>query len=368
MSSAIEWLNVPGYKAETWNPWIGCTPISKGCEHCWAHREENGCLRSDPAPTYPGQHYFWRGPVFQGGTKLGRPLHWREPRCIFVCPRSDLFHADIPFEQIDRAFAVMALCPDHVFIVLTKRPERMAEWFAHVRAAKRRWWHAEAGYLGQRLVGGCSAGWEEAKWSDELRRAARRMRNYYYPDHDTIPWPLPNCWLGTSVEDQATAEERIPDLLKCPAALRFVSVEPMLGELSIANCQLSILDWVICGGESGPGARPMHPDWPRKLRDDCQAACVPYFFKQHGEWAPSCDYYEDSPRREACLERPHQLITRQGQQWHVGTPGTDEQHDGQPPLGTHVIHRVGKRRAGRLLDGVEYSEFPEVARTAEVAL
>ena len=186
------------------------------------------------------------------------PLHWRKPRSIFPCSMSDLFHKDVPFKFIDRIFAVMALCPQHTFQVLTKRPKLMAEYFTG----------------------------------------------------RTAP---PNVWLGVTAENQKAADERIPLLLKCLAAVRFVSIEPMLGPVNLEcvkdfnypnhftkyeriyslsgersilghKCTEEKLDWVIVGGESGSGARPMHPDWARSIRDQCQATNVPFFFKQWGEW------------------------------------------------------------------------------------
>jgi protein gp37 len=188
--------------------------------------------------------------------RFHEPLHWKKPSRIFVCSMGDLFHGGGSSMSIRWVFETMARSARHTFCVLTKRPVRMNEW---------------------------------------VRGEA---------DHWPV-WPLPNIWLGVSVEDQKAAYERIPILLQTPAALRFVSVEPMLASISLVRW-LPItfqgpdryrlveheasdfgpwrgLDWVICGGETGPGARPMHPDWARSLRDQCQAAGVPFFFKGWGD-------------------------------------------------------------------------------------
>jgi protein gp37 len=195
---------------------------------------------------------------------LDMPLRWKKPQMVAVALMGDLFHEKVPTEFIAKVFVIMSLCQQHTFQVLTKRPERMAEvcaahpWFAKVLVS--------------------SSGKESAACSYQI---------------------LPNVWLGTSVENQATANERIPHLLKCPAVVRFLSVEPMLGAIDLdseeadqvhalgcgnsgCECGDRGVDWVIVGGESGPGARPMHPDWARGIRDQCQAAGVPFFFKQWG--------------------------------------------------------------------------------------
>ena len=287
--SKIEWTDA------TWNPVDGCTPVSAGCDHCWARRMSRRTFGTRPFSD-----------VRCHPERLKQPLHWRKPRKIATCLMGDLFHPKIPARFIVDVLEVMAACPRHTFQVLTKRPERMA-----------------ALLFGE--VGG----------------------NDY----------LPNVWLGVSVEDQKTADERIPLLLETPAAVRFVSYEPALGLVDFGAVKITVgyvdsltgryddggsgyddgiaansLDWVIAGGESGPGARPAHPDWFRKVRDDCQAAGVPFFFKQWGEWFPR-DNWEDNPP---------ELVLFEGLE------------------GSYPVHRVGKKRAGRLLDGREWNEFPEV--------
>lgn len=229
----------------TWNPVTGCTKVSPGCDHCYAMRI---ATRFAGTPAYPRGF----GVTLHPG-RLDRPIRWKRPRRIFVNSMSDLFHSDIPDEYIVRVWDVMANAPQHVYQVLTKRHGRMRSLVA----------------------------------SGALRT-------------------LPNVWLGVSVEDQKRAELRIPALLGAPASVRFLSCEPLLGPVNLHLGDTPGIDWVIVGGESGPGARPMQPDWARSLRDQCGAAGVPFHFKQWGDWSPDA-------------------------------------HDG--------MRRVGKRAAGRDLDG-----------------
>ena len=194
-------------------------------------------------------------------------------------------------------------------------------------------------------------------------------------------WPLPNVWLGTSIEDQATADDRIPHLLTTPAAVQFVSAEPLLGPVDlrivqargssrVQNCvtgrsfsETSLerlpdgprLDWVIVGGESGPHARPMHPDWVRSLRDQCIAAGVPFFFKQWGEWELSLDRDRDDPDWRADYSNNY---TDRGKSRWINIEGGRGFHGDR----FCVMRRVGKRASGRLLDGREWSEMPEVSQ------
>jgi len=264
-TTKIEWTDA------TWNPITGCTLVSGGCRHCYAARLAATRLRHHPSRAglarinAAGEAKF-TGEVRLNEQWLDQPLRWRNPRRIFVCAHGDLFHENVPDEWIDRVFTVMALARRHTFQCLTKRPERARAYLA----------------------------------SEDREDKVRHPRR---------GWPLPNVWLGASVEDQATADRRIPDLLATPAAVRFLSMEPLLGPVQIdrvreqtggehVNALTGItkgfltdyhgahLDWVIVGGESGPGARPMHPDWARSLRDRCRAAGVAFFLKQMARRAP----------------------------------------------------------------------------------
>lgn len=228
-TSKIHWTE------KVFNPITGCTPASEGCAHCYAARMAN---RLRGRCGYPQDDPFR---VTLHPDKLSEPRRWKKPCRIFVCSMGDLFHEDVPFVEIDRVFRVIAENPQHTFIVLTKRPERTAVYYAHA-----------ATYFQRR-------GFDSGQG-----------------------WPLPNLWLGVTVENQERADERIPILLNTPAAVRFVSVEPMLEKVNLfgyAACMPG-LDWVICGCESGPSARSFDLRWARMLRDQCVDSGTPFFFKQ----------------------------------------------------------------------------------------
>lgn len=265
MSTKIEWADA------VWNPTIGCTRVSAGCQNCYAERMANRLAQNPATPEYVGlaEKGRWTGKVKCLPERLDQPLRWRKPKRIFVNSMSDLFHEDVPCWMVDKVFATMALCPQHTFMVLTKRPDRMAAYMLS-------WSLIGIERMARELVSGDPHG----KLVNPEQVAALVQRD---------DAPLPNVWLGVSVEDQVTADERIPWLLKTPAVVRFVSCEPLLGPVDLYRhspgwlgshaCGIS---WLITGGETGPGARPAHPDWFRGLRDQCQAASVPFFFKRHG--------------------------------------------------------------------------------------
>ena len=259
----------------------------------------------------------WTGRIVVNERVVDAPLRWRRPRRIFVNSMSDLFHEDVADETIDRIFAVMALAPRHTFQILTKRPERMHE------------------YMSARVV---NAGNEPRIAA--FAGAVSKMADARGLPERSLQWPLANMWLGVSVEDQRRADERIPLLLQTPVALRFLSMEPLLGPVDIRNylSETGGVDWVIVGGESGPEARPMHLDWARALRDQCLGARVPFFFKQWGEWAPDT------------------LAT--GAFW--DTVLRHEWPDETLPNGkmAQISLRAGKKRAGRTLDGRSWDEMP----------
>lgn len=290
-TSKIEWTEA------TWNPVTGCTPISEGCEHCYAKRM---ATRLRGRCGYPAGAPFL---VKVRPDRYNEPFGWRKSKKIFVCSMGDLFHEDVPFPWINEVFSVIQRCTHHRFMVLTKRPERMRNYISKVLQVR---------------------GW---------------------PESDI---PFPNVWMGITAETQRRADERIPVLLEIPAARRFVSVEPMLGPVDLSQWlgRSGGLDWVICGGETGPGARPVHPDWVRSLRDQCQIAGVPFFFKSWGEW------------REANMDLPVRG-TKFG--CFMGDTFVPDYGNIFPQRYPEHINmaRIGKSNAGRILDGRTWDEEPE---------
>lgn len=337
-ASKIEWTDA------TWNPIGGCTRVSEGCRNCYA--EIMAARFSDPGQwghglarrvTLPdgSTDHRWTDKMVLSEHKLDAPLRWKKPRRIFVNSTSDLFHEAVPDEWIDQVFGVMAIARQHTFQVLTKRPERMRRYVTDLRTGKR------PIEISIQAVRG-----SVVRWLDVSGAVKAGLRN---------------VWLGTSVEDQATANERIPHLLATPAAVRFVSAEPLLGPVTVfdnaegPDPDALLLDWIIVGGESGPGARPMHPDWARDLRDQCQAAGAAFFFKQWGEWAPgeNCGDVITGYRANATWWNKEWLFS----ETNMADPEAD--WDDEPDL-----YRVGKARAGRLLDGQEWNELPKKGRDA----
>ncbi len=266
MPSKIEWTD------ETWNPVTGCTKISAGCKNCYAERMSKRLA---------GRFGYPEGEPFEvsfHADKLEQPLRWKKPRRIFVCSMGDLFHNSVPDVWIFAMFKTMAQCQHHTFQILTKRPARMADllelWIK---------------------IG--------VTWVEGITRI-----------------PLPNVHIGVTCENQAAADERIPLLLQTPAAKRFVSIEPMLGPISLnlatdcdkqcnehqeAYCPGTVgkcigqmdLDQVIVGAETGPGKRFMDNEWAMRIRNQCQAAEVPFFFKKDsdGEHTLSGKTWEEAP-------------------------------------------------------------------------
>lgn len=293
--SKIEWTaredeNGVIEPGQTWNPVTGCDKISPGCKNCYAERMS---MRLKAM----GQKKYRNGfDVTFHEDALDIPLRRKKPTRYFVNSMSDLFHEDLSDEQIDQVFAVMALCRQHVFMVLTKRAERMANWMA--RGLSKGEAIQQAFELNRDLLGG-----------------PRDARLFNEPD-----WPLPNVWLGISAEDQLTLDARVPYLLQCRAAARFLSLEPLLNRVSFSWAKwhdyrspqasgktvgyldgMGGLQWVITGGESGPGARPSDPAWFRQIRDECQAMGVPFFLKQitdHGRKIPFDSWVEGLRVRE----------------------------------------------------------------------
>ncbi len=368
--SSIEWTEA------TWNPVVGCSHISPGCDNCYAEK----------AAASPRLQRFeryrevitgkkWNGKTVLHEETLQQPLHWRTPRMVFADSITDLFHESIPFETVARVVDIIRRCPQHTFQILTKREQRMHNYFHH------------------------------------------HMRDHFPPEMQV----LPNLWLGVTVENN-DQRHRIEKLLQTPAAVRFISAEPLLDGLDLlkyfADIECGECDWlgftdndtpegglqkvykgdddwqehwdeydpdddglwicpkckaydsemsyapvhnphgdnprinqIICGGESGPRARPMHPDNPRSLRDQCAAAGIPFFFKQWGEWV---DHAIASVRPN---EKNARIVFSDGttENWRV--PEERVYKDWVNRGGRSVV-RVGKKKAGCLLDGIEHKEYP----------
>lgn len=328
--SKIEWTDA------TWNPVTGCTKVSPGCDHCYAE------TFAERFRGVPGHHFENGFDVTLRPERLDQPLRWTKPRRIFVNSMSDLFHDDVPDEYIAHVFAVMAAAQQHTYQLLTKRHGRMRSLLSSPEFAKK----AEP----WRVVG-----------------------------DDRVPdpgWPLPNVWLGVSVENQQWADIRIPALLETPAAVRWLSAEPLLGPVDLGACGAPDhckaggrcqpvahgIDWVVVGGESGHGARPMHPDWARALRDQCTDAGVAFLFKQWGNWAPLGPLYEqtdDDPEAdEARMEAVGLEVVEGREVIELETSGYIPRGHQPGDHRTWLMARLGKKAAGRELDGRTWDEYP----------
>lgn len=318
--TGIEWTDA------TWNPVTGCAKVSAGCKNCYALRDWRR-LSAMPGTVYHGREFT---DVACHPERLEQPMRWARPRRIFVNSMSDLFHPAVPDAFIAKVFAVMALCSRHTFQVLTKRPERMHDMVCRLPELVE-------------LV------------PDSLQPADSDIR------------PRGNVWLGVSVEDQKAADERIPLLLATPAAVRWISAEPLLGPVDLSTISHTAspgyfgdalewhhrphanrhdkwpgLDWVVVGGESGQNARPMHPAWASSLRDQCAAAGVPFLFKQWGEWYPASSGHSGPVGA-----------------WHGDTFMPDW---GDISTSENNMVRAGKKaKDGRLLDGRTHDGYPDSA-------
>lgn len=299
--TTIEWTDY------TWNPVTGCHKVSPGCKNCYAETLTNRFAKTWGVESFRE--------VVLHEDRLSEPEKNRKKwagKKVFVCSMSDLFQEEVPFSFIAKVMVYAVSSSDTIFQILTKRPDRAVAWFKH---------HNEV-------------------------------------IQKTLERPHSNIWIGTSCENQETANERIPHLLQIPAAVRFLSCEPLLGPIDIFKAVGSLneyggvhklaaipkdfswedegIQWVIAGGESGHNARPMHPAWMRSLRDQCESAQVPFFFKQWGEWLPMDHLAEDQ-------------YWQSKKSMEVGTGYT-----------SNTVFKVGKSKAGNLLDGKQHLEFPAI--------
>jgi protein gp37 len=327
-NSQIEWTDA------TWSPVTGCTKVSEGCRNCWAARLAAGRLKHNPRyrglahqcgsashSHAPGAQADWTGEVRLHLDLLNRPLHWRKPRKIFVVPHGDLFHPAVPDDFIDRVFATMALASQHTYQTLTKRPERILAYLSR----------------------------ERRPWPVCLTQA--------------WVWPLPHVWPGFSAETREMFDERWERVRPLAEAgwTTWASLEPLLGPIILPDDFLRLAKWVVAGGESGPHARPAHPDWFRSMHYQCQAAGVPFFFKQWGEWAPKAAFssfkeWDRAPKHALVLfSREFSIVNgRDVPDEEFGLTCADlDGNDGAAAMGW-----MGKKRAACLLDGREWKKFP----------
>ena len=353
MPTKIEWTD------ETWNPITGCSVVSPGCTNCYAMKLAGSRLKNHPSrvgltdTTNSGP--VWNGTVRFNAEWLDQPMRWTRPRRIFVCAHGDLFHERVPLRWIMDVFDVMKNARRHQFQVLTKRASRMRSVLGVMKEV------------------------------------------------------LPNVWLGVSAEDQQRADERVPLLLDTPAAVRFVSAEPLLGPIDFGGVVapdfgdghdwptgygiprgwpgvynvlngswwpavgdpdeeerdaiedgLPKLDWVIAGGESQPGSRPTHPDWFRSIRDQCADAGTPFHFKQWGDWidwrSAGAGHWTNKTRfrNDGAVRGKFKGSLGMGERPLYG----GREFESRSMDGGEIMVRLGKTRAGRILDGREWSEFP----------
>lgn len=366
-TTKIEWAQA------VWNPVVGCSLKSSGCVNCYAMpmawRLAGMASKPDGTGNVAVDHYsgltrksggrsVWTGKVAAAPDAVWlAPLRRRKPTIYFVNSMGDLFHEVVPDEWIDRAFAVMALCPQHKFIVLTKRATRMRGWAIDPMMPRR-----VARVIIDMLIA------KQIKFDPQTWPVISEG-DIDEPSDVLVRRVLPNVALGVSVEDQDSADERIPHLLAIPAAIRLISAEPLLGpvdlnrihevfddgqlhtwESALDGKRFDIwtdfdsdpmlpgfpkLDWVIAGGESGKGSRPCHPDWARGLRDQCAAAGVPFFWKQWGDWFPV-----DRASDVALLD----VIKGSGS---------------FRAFGDFMAAKIGKAKAGALLDGQIHRAAPD---------
>ncbi|HET9656567.1 MAG TPA: DUF5131 family protein [Kineosporiaceae bacterium] len=349
------------YVTRSWPVVEGCNRVSPGCDNCWA--ESLIGTRLKHLPLYDGLTAGgrWTGVVRTVPSRVLEPLTWHTPEIVFVAPRGDLFHPAVPADFLARVFAVMAMSPRQTFLLLTKRPARARK----VLSSDQFWW--EVGEHGLGIAVARTRGQHRA--SGPMQLTANSTPGG--------PWecvhPLGNVWVGVSIEDQDHAR-RADELRRVPAAHRWVSAEPLLGPVDLSpwlaeecgecqgsgdfvdgpTCHVCLgagrrdgIDWVVAGGETGRGARPMHPDWVRSLRDQCEEAAVPFMFKQWGSWGSRDDcpavaatgvwLYPDGSRTTGALSSP--ALARQ-----VGEPA--------------AMFPMPKKLSGRRIDGTVHTVMP----------
>lgn len=334
----------------TWPVARGCDKISPGCKFCWAIKDANR-MQHNPNPK-AAEHFEgltvieggkpnWSGVVRLDESILSWPLKWKKARNIFVASSGDLFHEALPDEAIDRVFVIMLLCPQHRFQVLTKRPERMLKYWRDAAALRDRWFHV---LHDTRIFPG-----------DPRRAVLGRPSRAGVAEGITKGWRsllLPNVQMGFSAENQHWFDIRWAAMREIAKMgwLVWCSYEPALGPIDMSKALSEGLRWVVCGGESGPGARPMHADWAKGVRDQCVAAGVSFHFKQWGHWQ---DGSSENPGVDC-------VVLNDGRRFSFTVEPDYETRGRWNDFAPRMMAPVGKKAAGRLLDGRLWDEFPEV--------
>jgi len=331
----IEWCLRPGTKPEVWNPTTGCNKVSRGCKNCYAEVMHRRLMAMKPEKY---SQPFLNGAVPHPPSLL-IPLSWKTPRTVFVNSMSDLFHDEIPFDFIAQVWCVMKACPQHTFIILTKRPQNMLQFLTQKAVYKKL---------------------DDASLQmDELPSMVCYQQNGFIKN-----WPLPNVWLGVS--DEGNQHQRIDILRQCPAAIKMVSFEPLIcnpGEVDLTG-----INGVYVGGESGHQATPMHPDWATAILEQCRKYKTSFFFKQWGEYLPfeetaQAPFYRDCSDNEEY--DAHGLNFYDAE---TDEPGKFSGCNWFDPMDAFILNggcnqsvmylKTGKLKAGRKFYGKEYNEQP----------
>lgn len=334
MSSKIEWTE------HTWNPMVGCSKCSRGCKNCYAI-DEAWIRKHHPNPKIKqkfdgvvhkteGGVLNWTGNIHFAPDALQIPLRRKKATLYFVNSMSDTFHPNMPVEYIDEIHAVMALCRQHTFQLLTKHPDEMAAYYR--------------GNWQQRVIQKLHEVYrdESKKLFDMCGDAEARLQVNDY---------LQNIWHGTTVEDQLCANERIPHLMQVPTACRWLSCEPLVSSIKIYDLVVDMrtntpmVDWIVVGGEQAVEAQPMHPAWVMEIRNLCERTGIPFFFKQWGDWVPIEHWGDSAVRTKRYV-------------WEDGS--VEEDMYVKNGRGGQVMAKVGKKRAGAVLEFREHRDYPKI--------
>lgn len=376
--SKIEWTD------KTWNPIIGCSKISEGCQDCYAEKMAARIInmtlekQNETHLNYCeilNDNLKWNGQTVFCQNMIEKPLYWKIPRKIFVCSMGDLFHEKVSFEWIDKIMAIIAMNPHHIFQILTKRPGIALKYFKSRNNDKSDIWDYMKDYCYDFIHlwdnNNLPENWMWIKTIDENG----------FKDSELLwegEWPLKNLWMGATIENEKE-KHRILDLLKIPAKIHFISCEPLLSNIDLYpwleqyispsesghNDWLKGLDWVIAGCESGPNARPTHPDWVRSIQYQCQMANIPFFFKQWGTNRPFEQTAQLPFYRDVCTGKefdshgmnfidPYtsEMGRFRGHQW-LDWPFIDD-------CIFLKIHNHKKYTDYNMIDGKRYLEFPKI--------